>query len=134
MNKTVLITGATSGIGLGCARKFADNGDRLILTGRNEKRLEAVCDELKGRGHARRLDPRLERLRFDDASAPVAHSRPPLSLELETVTVKLRCRFLLEHAHFKSSFAVFLPYYITSKSTCQAILSEKVAIFLIFSV
>ena len=50
MNKTVLITGATSGIGLGCARKFADNGDRLILTGRNEKRLEAVCDELKGRG------------------------------------------------------------------------------------
>ena len=36
MNKTVLITGATSGIGLGCARKFAKNGDRLILTGRNE--------------------------------------------------------------------------------------------------
>ena len=33
--KTVFITGATSGIGLGCARKFAQNGDRLILTGRN---------------------------------------------------------------------------------------------------
>lgn len=33
MNKTVLITGATSGIGLGCARKFAENGDKLILTG-----------------------------------------------------------------------------------------------------
>ena len=39
MNKTVLITGATSGIGLGCARKFAKNGDRLILTGRNEERV-----------------------------------------------------------------------------------------------
>ena len=28
MNKIVLITGATSGIGLGCARKFAENGDK----------------------------------------------------------------------------------------------------------
>lgn len=50
MNKTVLITGATSGIGLGCARKFAENGDRLILTGRNEQRLHEVCEELKGKG------------------------------------------------------------------------------------
>ena len=39
--KTVLITGATSGIGLGCARKFAQNGDRLILTGRNTEKLTA---------------------------------------------------------------------------------------------
>ena len=46
MNKTVMITGATSGIGLGCARKFAENGDRLILTGRNEQRLEEIHSEL----------------------------------------------------------------------------------------
>lgn len=47
MKKTVLITGATSGIGLGCARKFAANGDRLILTARNQQRLEEIRDELK---------------------------------------------------------------------------------------
>lgn len=47
MNKTVLITGATSGIGLGCARKFAENGDRLILTGRNAEKLEAIKRELE---------------------------------------------------------------------------------------
>ncbi len=40
--KTVLITGATSGIGLACARKFAANGDRLILTGRKVEKLEAI--------------------------------------------------------------------------------------------
>lgn len=46
MNKIVLITGATSGIGLACARKFAENGDRLILTGRNETRLADIKKEL----------------------------------------------------------------------------------------
>lgn len=48
--KTVLITGATSGIGLGCARKFAENGDRLILTGRNTEKLEAIQQELQAKG------------------------------------------------------------------------------------
>lgn len=50
MNKVVLITGATSGIGLACARKFAKNGDRVILTGRNEKRLPEIQKELMGEG------------------------------------------------------------------------------------
>ena len=50
MKKTVLITGATSGIGLGCARKFAENGDRLILTARNQQKLEEIRDELKAKG------------------------------------------------------------------------------------
>jgi len=47
---TVLITGATSGIGLGCARKFAQNGDKLILTGRNAVRLSEIQKELADMG------------------------------------------------------------------------------------
>jgi 3-hydroxy acid dehydrogenase/malonic semialdehyde reductase len=39
MQKTVLITGATSGIGLACAKQFAANGHRLIITGRRKERL-----------------------------------------------------------------------------------------------
>lgn len=35
--KTIFITGATSGIGESCARKFAAMGSRLILNGRNLK-------------------------------------------------------------------------------------------------
>jgi NADP-dependent 3-hydroxy acid dehydrogenase YdfG len=50
MKKIVLITGATSGIGLGCARKFADNGDKLILTGRNEQHLSEIRKELESKG------------------------------------------------------------------------------------
>ncbi|WP_373835835.1 SDR family oxidoreductase [Bacteroides heparinolyticus] len=45
--KTVLITGASSGIGEGCARKFAMNGHRLILNGRNQEKLKAVKQELE---------------------------------------------------------------------------------------
>ena len=50
MNKIVLITGATSGIGLACARKFAANGDRLILTGRNGERLAEIRKGLEDKG------------------------------------------------------------------------------------
>jgi NADP-dependent 3-hydroxy acid dehydrogenase YdfG len=46
MNNIVLITGATSGIGLACARTFAANGDKLILTGRNAQRLAEIKKEL----------------------------------------------------------------------------------------
>lgn len=45
--KIVLITGASSGIGEGCARKFAMNGYRLILNGRNIDKLNAVKKELE---------------------------------------------------------------------------------------
>ena len=45
-----MITGATSGIGQACARKFAENGDKLILTGRNEHRLAELRKELTEKG------------------------------------------------------------------------------------
>ena len=48
--KTIFITGATSGIGQACARKFATMGCRLILNGRNLVKLSALEQELIASG------------------------------------------------------------------------------------
>lgn len=48
--KTIFITGATSGIGEGCARKFAAMGSNLILNGRNTEKLESLKKEQTTQG------------------------------------------------------------------------------------
>lgn len=47
MNKIVLITGATSGIGKACAEKFAANKNNLIITGRRNDRLTELKTDLE---------------------------------------------------------------------------------------
>lgn len=48
--KIALITGATSGIGEACARKFAQGGYNLIITGRRAELLESLKAELAQTG------------------------------------------------------------------------------------
>ena len=48
--KIVMVTGATSGIGEACARKFASGGYNVIITGRKGEKLDALRRELESMG------------------------------------------------------------------------------------
>ncbi len=55
MDRTILVTGATSGFGRAIAEKFAASGDHVIITGRRKDRLEAIAEELTGKYNVRIL-------------------------------------------------------------------------------
>jgi len=55
MKRTILITGATSGIGKACAEKFAAAGDNIIITGRRQDRLDELRTTLQSTFHVKVL-------------------------------------------------------------------------------
>lgn len=50
-NKTILVTGATSGIGRATAITCAGLGAKVVAIGRNQERLDSMMQELEGDGH-----------------------------------------------------------------------------------
>jgi len=55
IGKTVLITGASSGIGAETAKKVAGLGAKVLLIGRNKERLEAVSEQIRNIGGTFRI-------------------------------------------------------------------------------
>lgn len=68
MKKIALITGATSGIGEACARRFADGGYNLIITGRRAEKLAAIKEDIEAQG------TKVKTLTFDVRDADAAEA------------------------------------------------------------
>lgn len=68
MKKIALITGASSGIGEACARKFAEGGYDLILTARRAEKLAELKAELEAEG------TKVKTLTFDVRNAEAAET------------------------------------------------------------
>jgi serine 3-dehydrogenase len=65
-NKIVLITGASSGIGLACAKEFARLKCKLILIARRKERLDILVDELKNEFQTRILAFKVDVRNFEE--------------------------------------------------------------------
>src|SRR5699024_9515075 len=53
--KTIFVTGASAGIGRSVAAECSKLGAKLVITGRNEKRLHETFKMLEGGGHQQLL-------------------------------------------------------------------------------
>ncbi|WP_447644288.1 SDR family NAD(P)-dependent oxidoreductase [Nocardioides zeae] len=71
MTKTILITGASSGLGAEMARQFAALGHDLALCARRLDRLESLRDEIVAAHPGRRVEVRELDVTDDDAVAAV---------------------------------------------------------------
>jgi uncharacterized oxidoreductase len=71
-DKTILITGGASGIGLEAVKQFLENGSKVIITGRNQAKLDA----------AKKLHPSIIAINSDVANAEDAES---LFKEIQTL-------------------------------------------------
>jgi 3-hydroxy acid dehydrogenase / malonic semialdehyde reductase len=74
LDRIILITGASSGIGEACAHVFAESGARLILTARRSPRLAALKTQLE-----RQFNTDIVLLTFD------VRDRPSITAALETL-------------------------------------------------
>jgi 3-hydroxy acid dehydrogenase/malonic semialdehyde reductase len=64
--KVVFITGASSGIGMACARMFAGAGARLLLGARRRDRLDALAREIEKEYHGNVLSLKMDVTRFEE--------------------------------------------------------------------
>jgi short-subunit dehydrogenase len=108
---TVLLTGATGGLGQAIARALSAKGAKLVLTGRRSEVLEPLATELDARALSVDLGDRdaLEQLLSDagDVEILVANAALPASGKLDSFTVEqidaaldvnLRAPVMLAHA------------------------------------
>lgn len=86
--RRVVITGAASGIGEACARRFADSGDHLVLADRNLDGAKRVAASLRGEARAVFID--LSDEQSIEAAAHEVHARTG------TVDVLVNCAGVLQ--------------------------------------
>lgn len=115
MSKTILITGATDGIGLLTAQKLSHAGHTLLLHGRSEDKLEAAAAKIRGHTELYRAD--LARLEEAVAMADsIVHRHPSLDVLINNAGV-LKAPHTETEDGFDVRFVVntFAPYVLTQR-------------------
>lgn len=71
--KTILITGASSGIGRATAIECSKMGAAVIITGRNKMRLEETCSLMEGDGHSVQVSDLSDEREIDKLVETIPH-------------------------------------------------------------
>jgi 3-hydroxy acid dehydrogenase / malonic semialdehyde reductase len=73
MNKTIIITGATTGFGRATALKFAENGYNIIITGRRKILLDELEKELRAIGQTNVLSLNFDVRKKDEVESAIGN-------------------------------------------------------------
>lgn len=106
--RTVLITGGNSGIGLACAHAFADEGGRVVITGRDAGSLEKAQAV---------LGPTCLALRYDALEPGAAHA---LADEISSRGIRLDAAFM------NAGIAKFTAFDTASEALWQQVFDANV--------
>lgn len=123
MKETVLITGASSGIGLELAKCFAADGCRLILVARNTEALEKLARELR---QAHQIEARV-------LSADLSLPETPKRIFAELSAQKIPVDVLVNNAGFGANGAfaeISLPRQLEMLQVNITALTELTGLFL----
>lgn len=103
--KTILVTGASSGIGKATAVLCSQMGARVVITGRNEERLQDTLDNLSGEGNiqvAADLTDDESRTRLVESiptldgivhCAGIGHRKPCKAIDAEDIATVMNANF-----------------------------------------
>lgn len=87
-SRTVVVTGASAGVGRACARAFAARGDTVVLLARGERGLEAAAAEVRDGGGT----PEVLEVDVADADA-VAAAAERVEREIGPIDLWVNCAF-----------------------------------------
>ena len=136
-NKVVLITGGTSGIGRACAVAFGQAGARVVVTGRDQARLQDTARELTDLGiahHTVRADVGVE-ADSERAITETIQAFGQLDVLLNNAGISMRARFqdvdlevmrrLMQTNFFGTVYATkfALPHLLASKGSVVGVSS-----------
>lgn len=114
--KTIVITGATSGIGEVAALRLAEMGARIVLIGRDEARTAATLDRLRakapGQAHAAHLADLSRLSEMKRVGAEIARAEPKIDVLVNNAGAIFAHRTLTEDALEKTFALNHMAYFV----------------------
>ncbi len=117
--KTIVITGATSGIGRVAAERLAEMGARIVLVGRDKARTAATLDQLRakapGQPHSAHLADLGRLSEMKRVGAEIARAEPRIDVLVNNAGAIFAHRTLTEDG-FEKTFALnHLSYFVLTQ-------------------